>query len=79
MERKIDEIREHIYEIKIDLKEHMARTEQNEEMISLLRKEVNAEKQLTDPVKRAYIGAKWSISAIVVLSTIAGTVYKFFV
>lgn len=77
MEKKIDEIRDHIHEIKLDLREHMHRTEQNEEMINILKQELNEEKKLSDPVRRAYIGAKWSISAIVILATIAGAIVRF--
>ena len=77
MEKKIDEIRDHIYEIKLDLRDHIRRTEQNEEMIKLLKDELDEEKKLSDPVRRAYIGAKWSISAIIVLATIAGVLVRF--
>lgn len=77
MENKIDEIREHIYEIKIDLRDHIRRTEQNEEMIKLLKDEIDEEKKLSDPVRRAYIGAKWSVSAVLVVATLAGMVAKF--
>ena len=36
MEKKLDEIKEHIYEIKLDLREHMARTEIAEKHLKLL-------------------------------------------
>lgn len=76
MENKIDEIRENIYEIKLDLREHIRRTAQNEEMIRLLREELNEEKDLNDPVRKAFIGAKWSMSAILFLCTLAAIFLK---
>jgi hypothetical protein len=77
METKIDEIREHIYEIKLDLREHIRRTDQNEEMIKLLKVEIDQEKKLTDPVRKAYIGAKWSIAAVAFIAGMAATLSRF--
>ena len=76
MENKIDEIREHIYEIKLDLREHIRRTDQNEEMIVLLRKDIELEKLNLEPMKKAFIGAKWSLSAIITICTILVVVLK---
>lgn len=76
MENKIEEIRDHIYEIKLDLREHIRRTAQNEEMIALLRKDIELEKISIEPMKKAFIGAKWSISAIITICTILAVVLK---
>ncbi len=76
MENKIDEIREHIYEIKMDLREHMRRTSQNEEMIKLIREELREERELNDPVRKAFIGAKWSMSAVVFVCTVIAIFLK---
>lgn len=76
MENKIDEIREHIYEIKLDLREHIRRTAQNEEMIRLLREEIEKERELNDPVRKAFIGAKWSMSAIIFICTVIAIFLK---
>lgn len=76
MENKIDEIREHIYEIKLDLREHIRRTAQNEEMIRLLRQEIADERELNDPVRKAFIGAKWSMSAIIFVCTVVAIFLK---
>jgi hypothetical protein len=76
MENKIEEIREHIYEIKLDLREHIRRTAQNEEMIRLLKAEIAAEHQLNDPVRRAFIGAKWSMSAVIFVCTVIAIFLK---
>ena len=71
LENKIDEIKDHIYDIKMDLREHMRRTAQNEDMILMLKEEIKIERDLNDPVRKAYIGAKWSMSAVVFLCTVA--------
>lgn len=76
MENKIDEIRESIYEIKLDLREHMRRTSQNEEMIRLIREELKEERELNDPVRKAFIGAKWSMSAVVFICTVVAIIIK---
>lgn len=76
MEHKLDEIKDHIYEIKLDLREHIRRTAQNEEMIKLLREELNAERELNDPVRKAFIGAKWSMSAILFCCTVLAIFLK---
>lgn len=77
MEQKIDEIREHIYEIKLDLREHIRRTDQNEEMIKLLKQEIEVERQKSEPVRKAYIGAKWSIAALVTVASLLAAFSKF--
>jgi len=77
MENKIDEIREHIYEIKLDLREHMRRTSQNEEMIRILKADLETERENLEPMKKAFIGAKWSISAVITICTILAVVLKF--
>jgi len=69
MESKIDEIREHIHEIKLDLKEHMSRTRVNEESLDLLKGELR-------PISKAYVGIKWSISAIIVSGMLISAALK---
>jgi len=78
MEKKIDEIRDHIYEIKLDLKEHMKRTEQNEIMIKLLSDRLDDEEAETAPVKKAFHGAKWSIGALLLAGSLATMIMKIF-
>jgi len=51
MEKKIDDIKETLVEIKADLKYHIKRTDELEKM--------------TTPVYRAYNGAKWAIGAVI--------------
>ena len=70
MENKLEEMHEDIHEIKLDLREHMARTKLAEEHIQLLKKE-------TDPVRKAYIGIKWSITAIITASAVFTALIKF--
>lgn len=72
MEKKIDEIRDHIVEIKLDLREHMKRTEYAEEKISILKQELT-------PVRKAYIGIKWSMGAIVLAGAVFSALAKFIV
>ena len=69
MEHKIDDIKEAIVEIKLDLREHMARTRANEEIIQELRKQ-------SDPMWKAYIGIKWSIGAIIMLAALLTSIAK---
>ena len=57
LETKIDKIAEEIVEIKVDLREHMERTRQNEEMITILKTDI-------DPIKKhvAFVkGATWML------------------
>jgi hypothetical protein len=63
MEQKLDEIKEHIYEIKLDLREHMRRTEAAEELIK-------SQKTQLDPMWRAFIGAKWSLAALATVGSL---------
>lgn len=58
MEDKVDKVLEEIQEIKIDLKEHMHRTDQNETLIIMNQKAI-------EPIQKAYIGIKWSIGGII--------------
>lgn len=69
MEQKLDKILEEIVEIKLDLNTHIMRTDQNEEMIKIMKKEF-------DPVRKAYIGATWAISAILIGLSIAAALSK---
>ena len=69
MEEKIDEIREHIYEIRSDLREHMRRTELNE-------LQLNEYSQQMEPMWKAYVGAKWSVGAIITTLTILSLWFK---
>lgn len=67
MEKKLEEILEHIYEIKLDLREHIRRTEQNEEMISQIKSEL-------DPIKNHFVGIKWVIGTILTCGSLAGAI-----
>ena len=65
MQEKLEEIKETLFEIKLDLREHMRRTDINETMLK-------EQKKITEPMWKAYIGAKWSIAAIITIGTIVG-------
>lgn len=69
MEDKVDKVLEEIVEIKIDLKEHMYRTELAEQRI-----EANTQDLL--PVKKAFIGMKWSIGAVITLGAVLTALSK---
>ena len=69
MEKKLDEIKEHIYEIKLDLREHMARTEIAEKHLKLLENEF-------EPVRKAYNGAKWASGTIIILGAVVTSLVK---
>lgn len=69
MENKLDEIRDHIYEIKLDLREHMARTAVAEENLKLLKHEL-------EPIRKAYIGTKWAVATIISLGAVVAALAK---
>lgn len=69
MEEKLDKIAEDIFEMKLDLREHMRRTEVNESQLNEYRRQL-------EPMWKAYIGAKWSVGAIVTVLTILSMWFK---
>lgn len=69
-EQKLDKIVADIGEIKLDLREHMMRTEQNEQMIEKLN-------TMVSPLYRSYVGITWVICSLVGIATIVSTVSKF--
>jgi hypothetical protein len=69
-DKKLDRILEEIGEIKLDLREHMLRTEQNEEMIEKLN-------TMVSPLYRSYVGITWVVCAAIGIATVASTVLKF--
>lgn len=71
MEKKLDEVLIQIYEIKADLREHMRRTDGVEEQIRVLKDEF-------DPIRKTYIGVKWSVGAVVITLTLVSTILKMF-
>lgn len=70
MEQKIDKILEEITDIKLDLKEHILRTEQNELMIKHLESRLY-------PINNAYSGIKWILGTLLGAATIVSAIYKF--
>jgi chromosome segregation ATPase len=64
MEQKLNEIKEDITEIKLDLKEHMYRTELNEQMLEEFKSKIT-------PLEKAYIGIKWTMGTLIAVGTIA--------
>lgn len=70
MEDKLDRILSEIVEIKLDLREHMLRTEQNEKLIAHLDTTIT-------PISKAYTGIKWTATALIAAASIVSAVYKF--
>ena len=71
MDDRLDKIVSDINDIKLDLREHMHRTNQNEAMI----------KELTEtlhPMAVAYQGVKWTAGVLVGLATCAIAIYEYF-
>lgn len=74
LDNKIDKVMEEIVEIKVDLREHMSRTLQNEQMISIIKQDI-------DPIKKhvAFVkGAAWAlgIAGTIVLALISTGILK---
>ena len=74
MDNKLDKVLEEIVEIKIDLREHMARTSQNESMIEILKRDLDPIKKHVSFVK----GAAWmlGIAGTVLLALISTGILK---
>lgn len=70
MNDKIDKICNDINEIKVDLREHMLRTEQNEVLIGKL-------ESMVSPLYRSYVGITWVVCSLIGIATIVSTVSKF--
>jgi uncharacterized membrane-anchored protein YhcB (DUF1043 family) len=68
MDGKLEKIQEDVNEIKLDLREHMSRTAQNEVMIKTLNEQFT-------PIQRAYIGAKWSTAVLMGVATIISALF----
>ena len=64
---KLGEIRESQVRMEGDIKYHIKRTNLLEERL---------ERELT-PTYKAYVGAKWSVAAVIILGSIVSAILKF--